>query len=133
MVPHHFAACDSIQSHGTIFVFGKLVMTFDRIWWIYSFFSETKLMEAGWDLTSVKKSDNDRSKHLWSELDQRGAPVEIHITGNNIETTLLMPDLYSIGEHIDLNSPEEYWQGNAYDQLMFRMKREDTPSYTGFH
>eukprot|EP00957_Ditylum_brightwellii_P043276 3279504-Ditylum_brightwellii.AAC.1 len=59
-------------------------LTFDQIRWIYSSFSEAELVQGGWDPSSVKNSDNDPSTHLWSELDSRCAPVEIHITGDKI-------------------------------------------------
>mmetsp|Transcript_2301 Transcript_2301/g.4563 ORF Transcript_2301/g.4563 Transcript_2301/m.4563 type:complete len:747 (-) Transcript_2301:170-2410(-) len=132
IVPRRGVAFDCLSMIGGL--------TFDQIRWIYSSFSEAELVQGGWDPSSVKNSDNDPSTHLWSELDSRCAPVEIHITGDKIGdgnyatlTKMIMPNMHSTGEHIAANRPEEYRQGQAFDQLMYLTQREDGISYTGFY
>lgn len=58
ILPRKGTAYDCLQILGGLSI--------DQLRWIYSNYSDTELLETGWDALSLKNSDNDPATHLWS-------------------------------------------------------------------
>ena len=56
-------------------------LTMHQLRWMFSNYSESMLIEEGWDSSSVPFSDGNQTTHLWSELHSNCDPEEILITG----------------------------------------------------
>ena len=56
-------------------------LTKQHLRWIYSDYNESKLIEEGWDTSSIPFPDGDPTTHLWSEIDPACASEEIAIAG----------------------------------------------------
>ena len=113
-------------------------LTVDQLRWMYSSYSDSELMQPGWNPSSLKNSDGNPSTHLWSELDSRCATSEIQITGDWIGdgsytdfSEFILSDVEH-GEHIALDRKYGYFQGMGYDLLIYLLKQDDALAYAGY-
>jgi len=131
VVPRNGAGYSCVQILGGL--------TRDQLRWIYSSYDEVRLVNTGWDQSSLKNSDGNPATHLWSELDDRCDPEEIILTGGPIGdgsftefVQFVLTDVAN-GESIDVDRPAGYRHGQGFELLTEILKDENAITFLGYH
>lgn len=114
-------------------------LTKDQLRWIYSSYDESKLIETGWDPSSLKNGDGNPKTHLWRELDARCEAIEIDLNGGSADSgafaafaEVILTD-HRNGETIAQDRPHEYFSGEGEEVLLELLKRKGSIGFMGYH
>eukprot|EP00977_Amphora_coffeiformis_P003738 scaffold742_cov165-Amphora_coffeaeformis.AAC.14 len=97
-------------------------LTKHHLRWMYSDYGETKLVEEGWDASSVPFSDGNDNTHLWSELHADCASQEILIAGEpdgSLVRKFFVDNVFQgDDENIATNRTNQYYASSSIPELV---------------